>query len=118
MDTIFAKTTERMEKCLDSLDRDFSTIRAGRANPNVLNNVMVDYYGTPTPLQQVGNISVPEARILQIQPWESSLIKEIEKNYKDETKEEIIERNENSGRGGQEMEEIPIDIQNENNNTH
>lgn len=59
--------------------REFSAIRAGRANPHVLDKIKVDYYGTPTPLQQVGNISVPEARILQIQPWEKKLIREIEK---------------------------------------
>lgn len=61
------------------MEKDFAAIRAGRANPHILDKIKVDYYGTPTPLQQVGNISVPEARILQIQPWESSLIKEIEK---------------------------------------
>lgn len=55
------------------------TIRAGRANPNILNKLTVDYYGTPTPIQQVGNISVPEARMIVIQPWEKSMIKEIEK---------------------------------------
>ena len=69
----------KMSKSYDSLLKDFSTIRAGRANPHVLDKITVDYYGTPTPLQQVGNITVPEARILQIQPWESKLIKEIEK---------------------------------------
>ena len=58
---------------------DYSSIRAGRANPHVLDKIKVDYYGTPTPIQQVGNITVPEARILQIAPWEKSLIKEIEK---------------------------------------
>lgn len=79
MDNVFAKTKERMEKCLDSLDRDFQTIRAGRANPNVLNNVMVDYYGTPTPVGQMAAISVPEARLLVIQPWDASTLKEIEK---------------------------------------
>ena len=69
----------KMSKSYDSLLKDFSTIRAGRANPHVLDKLVVDYYGTPTPIQQVGNITVPEARILQIQPWESKLIKEIEK---------------------------------------
>ena len=69
----------KMQKSLDALEREYTTIRAGRANPHILDKLKVDYYGTPTPLQQVGNISVPEARILQIQPWESSLIKEIEK---------------------------------------
>lgn len=79
METLFAKTKERMEKCLDSLERDFSTIRAGRANPNVLNNVMVDYYGTPTPVVQMAAVSVPEPRLLVIQPWDASTLKDIEK---------------------------------------
>lgn len=69
----------KMEKSLDSMKEEFSTIRAGRANPHILDKLRVDYYGTPTPFQQVANISVPEARMIQIQPWESSLIKEIEK---------------------------------------
>ena len=79
METLFAKTKERMEKCLDSLEKDFSTIRAGRANPNVLNNVMVDYYGTPTPVGQMAAVSVPEPRLLVIQPWDASTLKDIEK---------------------------------------
>lgn len=79
METVFAKATERMEKCLDSLERDFSTIRAGRANPNVLNNVVVDYYGAPTPLNQMAAISVPEPRLLVVQPWDSSTLGDIEK---------------------------------------
>ena len=70
---------EKMTKSYSSLLAEFATIRAGRANPNVLNKIKVDYYGTPTPLQQVGNITVPEPRILQIQPWEKSMIKPIEK---------------------------------------
>lgn len=70
---------EKMTKSYDSMVRDFTSIRAGRANPHVLDKIKVDYYGTPTPLQQVGNISVPEPRMLQIQPWEKSLIKAIEK---------------------------------------
>ena len=70
---------EKMSKSLDSLKEEFSSIRAGRANPHVLDKIKVDYYGAPTSLQQVANISVPEARMIQIQPWESSLIKEIEK---------------------------------------
>ena len=69
----------KMSKSYDSLLKDFSTIRAGRANPHVLDKITVDYYGTPTPLQQVGNIAVPEARMLVIQPWEKKLIREIEK---------------------------------------
>jgi ribosome recycling factor len=70
---------EKMEKTFDSLKSDYITIRAGRANPHILDKIKIDYYGTPTSLQQVANISVPEARMIQIQPWESSLIKEIEK---------------------------------------
>ena len=69
----------KMTKSFDALLRDYAAIRAGRANPHVLDKIKVDYYGTPTPLQQVGNISVPEARIIQIQPWEKKLIREIEK---------------------------------------
>ena len=65
---------EKMTKTLESLDREYASIRAGRANPHLLDKITVDYYGSPTPLQQVGNISVPEARMIQIQPWESSLI--------------------------------------------
>ena len=68
-----------MEKTIDALQNDFASIRAGRANPHVLDKIKVDYYGTPTPIQQVGNISVPEARMILIQPWEKSLIKAIEK---------------------------------------
>ena len=70
---------EKMTKSYDSMQRVFICIRAGRANPHVLDKIRVDYYGTPTPLQQVGNISVPEPRMLQIQPWEKSLLKAIEK---------------------------------------
>ena len=70
---------EKMKKTIGNLDGELSAIRAGRANPNVLNKIMVDYYGTPTPLQQIGNITVPEPRILQIQPWEASMVKAIEK---------------------------------------
>ncbi|MDO4961332.1 MAG: ribosome recycling factor [Eubacteriales bacterium] len=70
---------EKMQKTIDNLQENFQSIRAGRANPHVLDKIKVDYYGTPTPLQQVGNISVPEARIIVIQPWEKSMIKAIEK---------------------------------------
>jgi ribosome recycling factor len=70
---------DKMNKTLDVLLDEFGTIRAGRANPHVLDKIKVDYYGTPTPLQQVGNISVPEARMIVIQPWEKSLLKAIEK---------------------------------------
>lgn len=69
----------KMSKSYDSLLNDYATIRAGRANPHVLDRIKVDYYGTPTPIQQVGNISVPEARIILIQPWERKMIKEIER---------------------------------------
>ena len=70
---------EKMTKSYDAMIREFTAIRAGRANPHVLDKLKVDYYGTPTPIQQVGNISVPEPSMLQIQPWEKSLIKAIEK---------------------------------------
>lgn len=70
---------DKMQKTLKSLDSELGTIRAGRANPKVLDRIVVDYYGSPTPLQQVGNISVPEPRLIQIQPWEKKMIKEIEK---------------------------------------
>ena len=79
MDARLQVYNEKMEKALAHLEGDYQTIRAGRANPHVLDKIKVDYYGTPTPLQQVGNISVPEPRMLQIAPWEKSLIKEIEK---------------------------------------
>ena len=70
---------EKMKKSVAALESELSTIRAGRANPHVLDKLTVDYYGTPTPLAQVGNISVPEARLLQIQPWDVSMLKPIEK---------------------------------------
>ena len=69
----------KMGKTLNALESELTTIRAGRANPHILDKLTVDYYGAPTPLQQVANISVPEARKIQIQPWESSMIKAIEK---------------------------------------
>ena len=70
---------EKMEKTISVLQGEYATIRAGRANPHVLDKIKVNYYGTPTPIQQVGNISVPEARVMVIQPWEKGLLKEIEK---------------------------------------
>ena len=70
---------DKMQKSLDSMANDFMTIRAGRANPHVLDKVKVDYYGVATPVAQVGNVSVPEARTIMIQPWEPNLLKEIEK---------------------------------------
>ena len=78
MDARVKTFEEKMQKTVDFLGEDFMTIRAGRANPHVLDKIKVDYYGTPTPLQQVGNITVPEPRMIQIAPWEKSLIKEIE----------------------------------------
>ena len=70
---------DKMQKSFDFLRDDLASIRAGRANPHVLDKIKVDYYGTPTPIQQVGNVSVPEARIIQIAPWDKTLIKDIEK---------------------------------------
>lgn len=70
---------EKMQKSVDALYNDYANIRAGRANPHLLDKITVEYYGTPSNLQSVANVSVPEARVIQIQPWESSLIKEIEK---------------------------------------
>ncbi|MCI5878444.1 MAG: ribosome recycling factor [Lachnospiraceae bacterium] len=79
MDERLAQYNEKMQKSLDNLLAEFGGIRAGRANPHVLDKIKVDYYGTPTALQQVANINVPEPRMIQIQPWEASLVKEIEK---------------------------------------
>jgi len=69
----------KMEKAVDSLKSEYTTIRAGRANPHILDKLRVDYYGSATPIQQVANVTVPEARTLMITPWEASLVKEIEK---------------------------------------
>ena len=69
----------KMQKTLHSLDAELATIRAGRANPHILDKLTVDYYGSATPIQQVANISVPEPRMILIQPWEKKLIKDIEK---------------------------------------
>ena len=79
MDARVKTYEETMQNAYDFLLADYQTIRAGRANPHVLDKLKVDYYGTPTPIQQVGNITVPEARMIQIAPWEKSLIREIEK---------------------------------------
>ncbi|MDO5135486.1 MAG: ribosome recycling factor [Eubacteriales bacterium] len=79
MDERIEKYEEKMKKTLSGFETELTTIRAGRANPHILDKLTVDYYGTPTPLQQVSNITVPEARMLQIQPWEASLVKKIEK---------------------------------------
>lgn len=77
MDERVKKYDGKMEKTLANLDSELGTIRAGRANPHVLDRITVDYYGVATSLQQVANITVPEARMIQIQPWEASLIKDI-----------------------------------------
>ena len=79
METVFSKTKEKMEKCLTALERDYAAVRAGRANPAVLDKLMVDYYGVPTPINQMAAVSVPEARLLVIQPWDASTLREIEK---------------------------------------
>lgn len=79
MDERLKVYVEKMDKTMANLSTELGTIRAGRANPHVLDKILVDYYGTPTPIQQIANITVPEARMLQIQPWEASLIKDINK---------------------------------------
>lgn len=79
MDARLKVYEEKMQKAIEFLEADFATIRAGRANPHVLDKIRVDYYGTPTPIQQVGNVTVPEARIIQIAPWDKSMLKAIEK---------------------------------------
>ena len=79
MDARLQQYEDKMKKAYEYLESDYMGIRAGRANPHVLDKLRVDYYGTPTPIQQVGNVTVPEARIIQIAPWEKSLIKSIEK---------------------------------------
>ena len=75
----YTEIKEKMTKTLDSLTERLSEVRAGRANPAILNKVKIDYYGTPTPINQVAGISVPEARMIMIQPWDVSILKEIEK---------------------------------------
>lgn len=77
MDQRLQQYEDKMRKATDYLEGDLATVRAGRANPHVLDKVRVDYYGTPTPLQQVGNVTVPEARMIQIAPWDKTLIKAI-----------------------------------------
>ena len=75
----FKHIEEKMDKTISVLQENFAEVRAGRANPAILNKIKVDYYGTPTPINQVAGISVPEARLIVIQPWDASLLKEIEK---------------------------------------
>ena len=79
MDSRLQQYADKMKKAYEFLEADYAAIRAGRANPHVLDKLRVNYYGTPTPIQQVGNVTVPEARVIQIAPWEKSLLKEIEK---------------------------------------
>jgi ribosome recycling factor len=79
MKQVLTHTEERMERRIDHLTSEFKSIRAGRANPNVLDKVKVDYYGTPTPVNQVASVSVPEARIITIQPWDASILNDIMK---------------------------------------
>ena len=79
MDARLQQYENKMQKALEYLESDFAGIRAGRANPHVLDKLRVDYYGSPTPIQQVGNVTVPEARIIQIAPWDKSMLKVIEK---------------------------------------
>ena len=79
MNSRLAVFEEKMGKSLANLEEEFAGIRAGRANPHVLDKLRVDYYGTPSPIQSVANVSVPEPRMIQIQPWEASMVKEIEK---------------------------------------
>ena len=79
MDKRLSVFEEKMEKSLANLDEEFAGIRAGRANPHVLDKLRVDYYGIPSPIQSVANVSVPEPRMIQIKPWEASMVKEIEK---------------------------------------
>lgn len=75
----YTNLKERMEKTINVYAEKLSEVRAGRANPAILNKVRIDYYGTPTPINQVAGISVPEARLIVIQPWDISILKEIEK---------------------------------------
>ena len=79
MDARLQAYEEKMKKTIDFLAEEYAAVRAGRANPHVLDKIKVDYYGTPTPIQQVGNVSVPEARIIQIAPWDKTMLKAIEK---------------------------------------
>ena len=79
MDERLVQFDEKMQKTMNNLSEEFGSIRAGRANPHVLDKLRVDYYGTPTVIQQVANVNVPEPRMIQIQPWEASMVKEIEK---------------------------------------
>lgn len=71
--------SDKMQKTIDHLQGEYASVRAGRANPHVLDKLRIDYYGSPTPIQQVGNVSVPDPRVIQIQPWEKNILKDIER---------------------------------------
>lgn len=79
IDTVYAETEQRMKKSIEALKKDFSRIRTGRANPQLLDGINVDYYGSQMPINQVANISIPEARLVIIQPWEKTMLSIIEK---------------------------------------
>ena len=79
IDLIKQEAEEKMQKSIEALRRDFATIRTGKANPSLLDKVTVDYYGTPTPINQLANISAPEARMLVVQPWDKSVVPNVEK---------------------------------------
>jgi len=79
VDLIFDEFDERVAKVLNNFKNEMRSIRAGRANPHILDKIVVDYYGVPTPLKQIGNIQVPEARMLLISVWDTSILKEVEK---------------------------------------
>ena len=79
MNELIKNTEEKMQKSIDALDREYKSVRAGRANAAVLDRITVDYYGVPTPVQQMAAISIPEPRTLLIQPWDKTTLKEIEK---------------------------------------
>src|SRR6056297_3103038 len=76
---IIAETTDKMHKTIESLKKEFSRIRTGRASPALLEGITVDYYGTPTPVNQIATVSVPDARTIAVQPWEKNMIGAIEK---------------------------------------
>ena len=78
-DEVLAETDSRMKKSVEALKREMNTIRTGRANPELVENIMIDYYGVPTPLNQLSSISVPEARVIMIQPWDKQSLKDVEK---------------------------------------
>ena len=77
MQKLLKNTEEKMEKSIGALEREYKSIRAGRANASVLDRITVDYYGAPTPIQQMAAVSIPEARTLMIQPWDPTVLKDI-----------------------------------------